>query len=55
LCLCFVFPNQRSSFATASDDWWQSQVLHTGHYYRKLDYLHWPQLQITSLFSEFKN
>jgi len=28
----FVVPIQRPSFATASDDWWQSQVLQRGNY-----------------------
>jgi len=35
--LYFVFPIQRSSFATASDDRWQSQVLQMGNFYQMLD------------------
>jgi|GEM_PF-3046669 len=38
--LCFVLLGQRPSFAIASDDWWQSQVLQIGNYYQKSGRLH---------------
>jgi len=37
ITLFFLGPIQRSSFATASDDRWQNQVLQMSNYYHKLD------------------